>query len=62
MDRYRIHIVNADSQIIRSIDLNCQGDQSAIAVALRQEADGHDLELWKGDQKLLTSFKIREIE
>jgi hypothetical protein len=47
MARYRLYLLQADGHISRGVDLNCETDEQALAVAMREP---HPLgrELWDG--------------
>jgi hypothetical protein len=51
MTHYRAYIIGSDGHIARAIDLHCENDDDAKLHA-RQLVDGHDVELWRGEQRL----------
>ena len=51
MQHYRVYVIGEDGHFIRSIDLSCADDSTAIESA-KQLIDGHDLELWQRDRRI----------
>jgi hypothetical protein len=57
---YRIDVVDAHGNFIRSVQIDCTDDKAAIESA-KQFIHGHDIELWQRN-RLLTRFdhKLRD--
>lgn len=55
MAEYRAYIIGIDGGFLRAIELVCPDDEIAKEYAKRL-ADGHDVELWHGERKII-SFK-----
>jgi hypothetical protein len=51
VQHYRVYVIGRDGHFARSIDLNCEDDNAAIA-ATKALIDGHDLELWQRDRHI----------
>ena len=51
MAEYRIHIIGADDQFLRSIEFICTDDEAAKSCALKIIRD-YDIELWQGERKI----------
>jgi hypothetical protein len=52
MNGYRAYLVGSDGHIQRRIDLICESDDAAKEQA-KQLVDGHDVELWQLDRKIV---------
>jgi hypothetical protein len=52
MVEYRAYIIGSDGQFYRSVSLDCADDTAAVEQA-KQLLDGHDIELWQLDRKVL---------
>jgi hypothetical protein len=57
MTDYRVYIIDDDDHIKRRVDLDCADDDAAIEYA-KQYIDGHDVELWQRDRRIVR-FAIR---
>jgi hypothetical protein len=53
MQQYRVYLIGPDGHIIQRTDLVCEDEEAATEQAKRL-VDGHDVELWKGAQKIAT--------
>lgn len=51
MPEYRACLMNEDGGVERSVQLLCPDDDTAKEYA-RQLADGHAIELWKGETQI----------
>jgi len=51
MTEYRIDVIGALGNFIRSIRIDCTDDEAAVESA-KQFIDGHDIELWQGDRQI----------
>ena len=51
MPEYRACLMNDDGSVQRSVQLLCPDDDTAKEYA-RQLADGHAIELWKGEDQI----------
>lgn len=51
MAEYRAYIVCQDGHFLRSVDLVCPNDDSAVEYA-KQLVDGHDVGLWQGARQI----------
>jgi glycine cleavage system regulatory protein len=49
---YRAYIIGLDGHFYRSVSLDCVDDAAAVEQA-RQLLDGHDIELWQLDRKVI---------
>jgi hypothetical protein len=56
---YRAYVIGIDGHFIKSIDLNCADDNAAIESASRL-VDGHDMELWQGDRRIMVFKHTQE--
>jgi hypothetical protein len=54
MTEYRIDVIDARGNFMRSIRIDCTDDKEAMETA-RQFVDGRDIELWQRN-RLLTRF------
>jgi hypothetical protein len=54
MTEFRIDVIDAPGNVIRSIRIDCADDKAAIETA-KQFIAGHDIELWQRN-RLLTRF------
>ena len=54
MPDYRTYFVGIDGHFYQAVDLSAPHDTAAIAVAKRL-VDGHDVELWQRDRKVVMS-------
>jgi hypothetical protein len=52
MTEYRINVVGGLGNLIRSIRIDCTDERGAIESA-KQFIDGHDIELWQADRKIV---------
>ena len=50
--RYRAYVLNQDDSIKLAIDLFC-ADGDAAEERVQQLVDGHDIELWQGERKII---------
>lgn len=55
---YHAYVIGADGLIITRVELFCADDQAARRQAA-QLVDGHDIELWRGANRLAT-FAAKE--
>ena len=53
MGEYRAHIVDQDGGLLRAVILLCPDDEIAKQYT-KQLVDGHDVELWHEDRKIMT--------
>ena len=51
MPEYRACLMNDDGSVSRTVQLICPNDDSAKEYA-RQLADGHPIELWRGEIRI----------
>jgi hypothetical protein len=51
MEHYRAYIIGGDGHIASAVDLQCEHEEAAKALA-RQLVDGHDVELWQGGRQI----------
>jgi hypothetical protein len=52
MPEYRVYIIGVDGHFYNSVPLECTDDSEAIERA-KQLVDGHDVELWQRDRKIV---------
>jgi len=52
MQEYRAFILGPDGRVQGSVDLLCENEGEAIKAA-KQLVDGHDVELWQRDRKIV---------
>jgi hypothetical protein len=50
---YRAYLLGKDGHVQKRVDLHCQDEAEAVRQA-KQLVDGHDVELWRLDQKIET--------
>jgi hypothetical protein len=53
MQGYRAYLIGPDGHVQKRVDLHCQDEAEAVSQA-KQLVDGHDVELWRLDQKIET--------
>jgi hypothetical protein len=53
MPEYRVYIVGSDGHFFNSVEIECADDAEATEKA-QQLVDGHDVELWQRDRKVVT--------
>ncbi len=51
MPEYRACLMNEDGSVLRSLQLLCPDDDTAMEYA-RQLVDGHAIELWLGEKQV----------
>jgi len=56
MPEYRACLMDEDGSVLRSVQLVCPDDDTAKEYA-RQLADGHLIELWKGEHRIGSFIK-----
>jgi hypothetical protein len=56
MAEYRAYVVGEDGHFVRSIELVCPDDDTAMEYA-KNLVDGHDIELWQGERKIETFLR-----
>ena len=49
---YRVYVIGSDGHFVRAIQLDCPDDNAAIESA-KQLIDGHDIELWQRDRRIV---------
>jgi hypothetical protein len=49
---YRAYVIGSDGHFYRSVTLDCADDADAVEQA-KQLLDGHDIELWQFDRKVV---------
>lgn len=49
---YQVYTVDAHGNSLNEIELDSPNDRAAVASA-KQFVDGHDIELWQGDRKIM---------
>jgi len=49
MTYYRLYILDGSNHIRRAVELQCEDDEAAIALAA-QHADGREVELWNRER------------
>jgi hypothetical protein len=59
MTDYRVYILGDDDRITRRVDLDCAADDAAIEYA-KQHVDGHDIELWRLDRRVVRLDRLKE--
>ena len=59
MAEYRAYIVGQDGHFLRSVDLVCPNDDSAVEYA-KQLVDGHDVGLWQGARQIASFGSLDE--
>jgi hypothetical protein len=59
MADYRVHIIRTDGHLLGALQIVCPDDESAKQYAT-QLVDGHDIELWQGDRKIITLKHTQE--
>jgi hypothetical protein len=52
MVEYHVYIIGSDGQFHRSVPLDCADDAEAVKRA-KYFLDGHDIELWQLDRKVM---------
>jgi hypothetical protein len=52
MSDYRAIFVGTDGHVLKFVPLNCDTDTAAIAAA-RKLLDGHNIEIWEHDRKVI---------
>jgi hypothetical protein len=57
MRDYRAYVIGPDGHFMKRFDFWCQDDEAAKDCA-KQLVDGHDVELWRQDQKI-AEFKSK---
>ena len=55
---YRAYVIGEDGHFIRAVELVCSDESTARSEAKRL-VDGHDIELWQGERKVVTFAKRR---
>ena len=50
--QYRAYFIGSDGHFIDAIDTPCEDDETATAAA-KQLVDGHEIELWHGNRKVV---------
>ena len=52
MPEYRAYVIGTDGHFIDARQIDCDDDEAATSAA-RQLVNGHDIELWHGNRKVV---------